>query len=141
VGTPLKAAVLVTDGYLDLEFWFPVLRLREAEAEVSIVAPSADRTVYSCLHYPVIADTSLAAAGTDFDLVVVPGGDAGRALAADPEATRLVASAARAGARVVAIGSGSQLVRAAQVAAAASCDDAEGLPLLFRQLLAPAGQG
>ena len=38
----LKAAVLVSDGYSDLEFWYPVLRLREAGAQVSILGPSAD---------------------------------------------------------------------------------------------------
>ena len=38
-GAPRRAAVLVTDGYLDLEFWYPVLRLREAGADVTIVGP------------------------------------------------------------------------------------------------------
>ena len=137
MGTPLRATVLVADGYLDLEFWFPVLRLREAGAEVAIAAPSAEGTVYSSLGYPVIADISLAAATAETDLVVVPGGDAGRALGADPEAVRLVSSAAQAGARVVAIGTGSQLADAAGVSVAAACDDADGLPPLFRRLLAP----
>lgn len=134
--TTLRAAVLVTDGYLDLELWYPFLRLREAGADVVLLGPAADSTYHSTLGYPVIPDRSLSEAGDGFDLVIVPGGDAGPKLANDAEAVALVSGLAAAGAKVATIGSGSQLASAAGVPVSASIEDADGLPELLRALLA-----
>lgn len=134
----IQAAVLVADGYFDLELWYPVLRLREAGAEVTMLAPTADETLHSVLGYPVIADRALADAGEGFDLVVVPGGRAGSALAAQPDAVRLVAALAASGARVATVGSGVEVADAAGVEVDASASDADGLPALLAELLAPA---
>ena len=70
-----KVAVLVEKLYEDLELWYPVLRLREAGAEVSIVGPKAGESYASKHGYPAKADVSAAdARASDFDAVIIPGG-------------------------------------------------------------------
>lgn len=70
-----KVAYLVEDEYQELEVWYPLLRLKEAGAEVTTVGSGTKTTYESKLGYPVDADTSAdkVKAG-DFDAVVVPGG-------------------------------------------------------------------
>ncbi len=135
VGGPQRAAVLVTDGYLDLEFWYPVLRFREAGVDVAILGPEADSTFYSTLGYPVVPDKSTSEAAENCDLVVIPGGAAAERLAGDEGALALLSSLAGAGARVVTIGKGALVAAAANVPVEAQCQDADGLPQLFRTLL------
>jgi protease I len=92
-GRPLRATVLVEHGYQELAFWYPLLRLRELGAGVSVAGPVAGETYVSTLGYPVIPDTDLAAAAaSEPDLVIAPGGEAGRRLAASPHTERLTAS-------------------------------------------------
>jgi protease I len=70
-----RVAVLAENMYEDMELWYPVLRLREAGAQVSIVAPSAG-AVYKSKH-GLEVKSDLAADGADpsgFDAVVIPGG-------------------------------------------------------------------
>jgi protease I len=70
-----RIAVLAEDLYQELELWYPVLRLREAGAEVVIVGTGSAQEYTSKHGYPVTVD---AAAGdvqaADFDALVVPGG-------------------------------------------------------------------
>ncbi len=130
-----RALVLVAAGYRDLEFWYPVLRFREAGLEVDILGASADDTLHSELGYPVIPDGEIKAAdGASCDIVVVPGAAAGEALAADEAAVALVASCAGNGGHVVTIGSGKNLAKAAGVHSM-SVEDADGLPPLMRELM------
>jgi protease I len=83
----MKAVVLAEDGYHELGFWYPLLRLRELGADVSVAGPEAGQTYRSALGYPVITEMDLAAAATsDPDLLIVPGGAAGERLAASEEA-------------------------------------------------------
>jgi protease I len=42
-----RVAVLAENMYEDLELWYPLIRLREAGAEVSVVAPTAGATYKS----------------------------------------------------------------------------------------------
>lgn len=69
-----RIAVLVDDQYEDLELWYPVLRLREEGAAVSIVGTG--ESSYRGKHgYPVRVDGNIDDADPDsFDAVVVPGG-------------------------------------------------------------------
>lgn len=50
--TGKKVAVLAEDNYENLELWYPVLRLREAGATVTIVGPKAGETYKSKEGYP-----------------------------------------------------------------------------------------
>ena len=52
-----RIAILAENLYEDLELWYPVLRFREAGAEVVIVGAGA--TTYTSKHgYPVQPDTN-----------------------------------------------------------------------------------
>jgi protease I len=134
--TVRRALVFVAAGYRELEFWYPVLRLREAGLEVDILGAEADDTLRSELGYPVIPDGAISSGvGSHYDVVVVPGGSAGDALAADETAVKLLGSAASNGALVLTIGTGAALADAAG-AKASKCADADGLPALMSELLA-----
>jgi protease I len=70
-----KVALLVDNVYQELEVWYPLLRLREAGAEVVTVGAKAGETYKSKLGYPVTAGKSYDQVATaDFDGVVIPGG-------------------------------------------------------------------
>jgi protease I len=73
--TGKRVAVLAENMYEDLELWYPAIRLKEAGAEVSIVAPVAG-AVYKSKHgLEVKADLSAGdAKAKHFDAVVIPGG-------------------------------------------------------------------
>ena len=51
-----QIAVLAENLYQELELWYPLMRLREAGANVLVVAPAADQVYASKLGYPVNAD-------------------------------------------------------------------------------------
>ncbi len=70
-----QIGVLAEHQYQELELWYPVLRLREAGANVLVVGPS-DRQIYgSKLGYPVTADIAVEGVSSDdFDAIVIPGG-------------------------------------------------------------------
>jgi protease I len=71
----LRVAALVEEVYEDLELWYPVLRLREAGAEVAIVGPTAGEIYKSKHGYPARADLGMEAArAADFHGLVIPGG-------------------------------------------------------------------
>jgi len=70
-----KVAVLLDEGFEDLEFWVTVMRLREEGAEVTIVGTAAGKEVrgknaLKATTEAAIADVSV----DDLDAVVVPGG-------------------------------------------------------------------
>ncbi|HLW49326.1 MAG TPA: type 1 glutamine amidotransferase domain-containing protein [bacterium] len=70
-----RVAVLAENYYENLELWYPVLRLREAGAAVTIVGPKAGEAYKSKEGYPAKADISMDdAKASDFDAVIVPGG-------------------------------------------------------------------
>ncbi len=71
----LRAAVLVEQQYQEMEVWYPVYRLREAEMEVLLVGPEAGHPYPSKLGYPAKADRAAKECSADeFDLVIIPGG-------------------------------------------------------------------
>lgn len=138
-----RVAVLVHDGYQELEFWYPLLRLREDEIDAVVLGVDGDATYVSHLGYPVIPDQAFAAepAGK-FTGVIVPGRGAGEALAAAPEAVRFIADAAAAGAAIGVIGGGAAVLPAAGVKAGpklVAAADANALPDFFRQFRALLG--
>jgi deglycase len=70
-----RVAVLAENMYEDLELWYPLIRLREAGAKVSVVAPTAGATYQSKHGLEVKADLSAEnAKAKQFDAVVIPGG-------------------------------------------------------------------
>lgn len=70
-----RVAVLIEQKYEELEVWYPVYRLREAECEVVLVGPEAGKVYPSKLGYPAKADASAANVTADqFAACVIPGG-------------------------------------------------------------------
>ena len=70
-----RVAVLAENMYEDLELWYPLIRLREAGAEVLVVAPTAGATYKSKHGLEVKAELSAEdAKAKQFDAVVIPGG-------------------------------------------------------------------
>jgi protease I len=70
-----RVAVLAENMYEDMELWYPLIRLREAGAEVSVVAPTAGATYKSKHGLEVKADMSAEdAKPRQFDAVIIPGG-------------------------------------------------------------------
>ncbi len=70
-----RVAVLLEEGFEDLEFWVTVMRLQEEGAQVTIVGTAANKTVRG---KNGLSATSEVAADKvkpdDFDALVVPGG-------------------------------------------------------------------
>ena len=92
--TPLagkKIAVLVGTDYEDLEVWYPVLRLREAGAEVPIAGQEAG-VVYAGKHgYPCKSTHRIdALKAADLAGIVVPGGWMPDKLRRDPALLGLI---------------------------------------------------
>ena len=96
-------AVLAEQQYEDLELWYPVLRFREAGAQVAIVGAGKDH--YESKHgYPVkVTAQASQVKGTDFDAVIIPGGYAPDHMRRHPPMVQLVKDAAAAGRIVAAI--------------------------------------
>jgi protease I len=68
-------AIMLDQQYQELEVWYPLYRLVEAGAKVSLVASRAGAEYSSKLGYPCVSDVAAAEVnGKDFDAVVVPGG-------------------------------------------------------------------
>ncbi len=110
-----RVAVLVADMYQELEFWYPVLRLREAGAEVVAVGPEA-REYKSKLGYPARADMAAAEARAgEFDAAIVPGGYAPDYLRRSPEVVEFIREMATSGKIVATICHGGWLLASAQV--------------------------
>jgi protease I len=70
-----RVVVLAEDQYEDLELWYPVMRMKEAGAEVLVVGmPGVDS--YQSKHgYPAKVDVAATeVAPDDVDAIIVPGG-------------------------------------------------------------------
>ncbi|MBI0537217.1 hypothetical protein D9599_16725 [Roseomonas sp. KE2513] len=100
-----RTGVLVEAGFQEIEFWYPVLRLREAGSAVIVLGPRNDAQVESQLGYPVIPDATFDAGGEWAGLIVPGGAMAGR-LAGHAAVLRLLTEAAEAGAVLGAIAEG-----------------------------------
>ena len=99
-----RVAVLAEDHYENLELWYPVLRLREAGAQVTIVGPKAGESYKSKEGYPAKADLSMDdARASDFDAVIIPGGYAPDRMRRHQAMLRLAREAFQAGKVVAAI--------------------------------------
>lgn len=68
-------AVLAENSYEDLELWYPVLRLREAGARVTVVGMPGVEEYTSKHGYPVRVDEVVSSLSpSEIDAVIIPGG-------------------------------------------------------------------
>jgi protease I len=92
-----KIAVLVAEGFEDLEYWVTVMRLQEEGAEVISVGPGLDpvrgKNALSAQADATAADVD----ASDLDGIVIPGGWAPDKLRRYPEITGLVRAVHEAG--------------------------------------------
>lgn len=70
-----RVAILAEDDYEDLELWYPLIRMKEAGAEVAIVGMPGVETYHSKHDYPAQIDVAADdISADDFDAVIIPGG-------------------------------------------------------------------
>jgi protease I len=125
--------VLLYGGYQELEFWYPVLRLREAEIPVSVLGVQGDRAAYSLLGYPVVPNAALAKVSpSDFAAIVIPGGNVGN-ISGDQALKTFLAEASAKGALIAAISQASVLLPQGGKTLVAKTSDE--LPQWTKQLL------
>jgi protease I len=133
---PKPLAILVHEGYQDLEFWYPLLRLREEGLPVTVIAAEPDKTYFSILEYPVIADLGIAQAkAADYAGVFVPGGPSAKFIAGEPRMQAFIKEAAASGAFLASISEGANAitVKGTREVKAAGTND---LPEFCKSLLA-----
>lgn len=113
-----RVAVLLEHQYQELELWYPVLRLREAGARVSVVGPATGEVYASKLGYPATADVAVGeVSAEDFDVVIVPGGFSPEYLRRNRPFVDLVRKADESGATVAAICHAGWMLATAGIAA------------------------
>ncbi|MFX1452156.1 MAG: type 1 glutamine amidotransferase domain-containing protein [Promethearchaeota archaeon] len=89
-----KIIVLAENDYEDLELWYPLLRMREEGAEVTIVGSGTSKDYNSKHGYPVTVDLDANEVKVDsYDAIIVPGGWAPDKLRRYPSVVKLVKSA------------------------------------------------
>ncbi|MHB0939100.1 MAG: type 1 glutamine amidotransferase domain-containing protein [Armatimonadota bacterium] len=87
----MKIAYLVGPGFEDLEFWVPLMRLREEGAQVTVVGLKAGETYAAKTGLAATADTGAGdVSAADFDALVIPGGWAPDKLRRPESVKRLV---------------------------------------------------
>lgn len=89
--TGKKIALLCEDFFDDQELIYPLHRMREAGAEVNIVAPQAGKFYKSKSNFEIKSD--LAASGVsadDYDAVIIPGGYSPDRMRRDPAMVQFV---------------------------------------------------
>ena len=70
-----RIAVLAEDQYEDLELWYPLIRMREAGAQVHVVGMPGVEAYQSKHGYPANVDVSVdEVSPDDYDAVIIPGG-------------------------------------------------------------------
>ncbi len=71
-----KVGVFIYNGFQEMEFWYPVLRLREVGAEVVVIGVDGSDAAASVLGYPVVPNVAMAQASpSEFAALIVPGGN------------------------------------------------------------------
>lgn len=108
-----EVVVLAADGFEEMEFWYPVLRCREAGANVTVLGVGGGDVRVGRCGYPVVPDATVDAYTGQPKIAVVPG-------VAGPPPTDLRTSVssrlqdwAAGGARLVATSSGVDVLAAA----------------------------
>ena len=74
-----KVGVFIYNGFQEMEFWYPVLRLREVGADVVVIGVEGSEAASSVLGYPVVPNVAMAQASPgEFAALMIPGGNVGK---------------------------------------------------------------
>ena len=99
-----RIVLLVEDRYQVLELWYPLIRLREAGAAVTVAGSEAGRVCRSSEGYEIAADASVTNIRIqEYDAIIVPGGYAPDLMRRNPAMVALVRDAYNQGKVVAAI--------------------------------------
>ena len=99
-----RIALLAEDNYQELELWYPLLRFREAGAQVTVVGREKGLIHTSKLGYEVTTDAAASdIRPQDYDAVIIPGGYAPDLMRRNPAMVGLVRDAYHQGKVVAAI--------------------------------------
>ena len=122
-----KVAILLEEGFEDLEFWVPLMRLQEEGAQVIVVAPKL-ATYGGKGGLEARADAAAeAVSATDFEALVVPGGWAPDKLRRYPAIKNLVREMNDQGKIVAAICHGGLVLISAGIVAGRKATGSEGI--------------
>jgi protease I len=125
-----KVGVFLYEGFQEMEFWYPVLRLREIEADVVVIGVDGAEAATSVLGYPVVPNVAMKDTRPgEYRALVIPGGDVAK-LAANAGFRDFVRDAAERRVRILAASQAASLVPDALVAR--TTDD---VPQCMRTLL------
>jgi len=125
-----KIGVFLYDGFQEMEFWYPVLRLREVGADVVVIGVEGGEAASSVLGYPVVPNVAMAQASPgDFAALMIPGGNVAK-LAENAAFRTFLREAANKRVRIAAASQAAALAPDALVAR--TTDD---VPLWTRNLL------
>ena len=125
-----KVGVFLYDGFQEMEFWYPVLRLREVGADVVVIGVDGAAAASSVLGYPVVPNVAMSdTAPGDYAALVVPGGNVAR-LADNAAFRAFLRDAAKKRVRIAAASQAASLAPGALVAR--TTDD---VPQWMRNLL------
>jgi protease I len=126
-----KVGVFLYEGFQEMEFWYPVLRLREVGADVVVIGVDGAAAAASVLGYPVVPNVALSATTPrEYAALVIPGGNVGK-LMENGAFRSFLRGAAETGVRIAAASQAASLAPGALVAE--STDD---VPQWTRSLLA-----
>lgn len=129
-----KIGVFVYNGFQEMEFWYPVLRLREIAADIVVIGVEGSAAAASVLGYPVVPNVAMAAASPgDYVALIIPGGNVGK-LADNAAFGAFLREAAQKRVRIAAASQAAPLATTlvSDVLAAATTDD---VPQWTRNLL------
>jgi protease I len=92
--TGKRVAILAEADFEDLELWYPLIRLREAGAEVFVVGSGSSSSYLGKHGLPVTVDAEAdTVSAGQFDAIIVPGGWAPDKLRRYPSVLKLVKDA------------------------------------------------
>jgi len=70
-----RIAVLAEDNFEDLELWYPLIRMREEGADVSVVGMRGVERYHGKHGLPISVDVAAEdVSGDEFDAIIIPGG-------------------------------------------------------------------
>src|SRR5262245_13623374 len=108
--TPMKALVLLADGFEGLHLFSPWLRLREEDAEVTVASPNG-KPVTGLNGHVVKCDMAIHEVNpSEYALLVIPGGYSPEKLRLHEEAVDVARTFLDEGRRVAAVGHAAQLL-------------------------------
>jgi protease I len=126
----LRLGVLIHDEFPELDLWYPIFRYREEDANPLVVGLDAEKGYLSQLGYAVMPDIALKDAKPEnFDVIVVPGGQAGASIGADETMVGFIRDVAARGGVIAAVSTAVAALHKAGLSAASGPATDDGVAI------------